>query len=213
LVLAFIFFCAILKWQPWHTRLHLPLFVLWSAAIGTVLARAWPWPVTISLSLLLLLLSTPVVLQNQLRPLIGNHNILNSDRISLYFPAFYFCDRTLRDSYKEAADFIMKGTCRDIGLDQSLWRYEYPLLVLLSADKIDMNVKQISVNNPSALYDRNQNSSSPCTIICLGCSKAPQKWEQYISVGGPASVFQDVVVFSSRGTYPDYHDYARPTNR
>src|SRR5262249_11295029 len=69
MALAFILFCAIFKWQPWHTRLHLPVFVLWTAAIGVILARALPPAVTTGLGILLLLLSVPAVLGNETRPL------------------------------------------------------------------------------------------------------------------------------------------------
>ena len=39
-VMAFLLFCAVLRWQPWHTRVHLSSFVLWAAVSGTALARA-----------------------------------------------------------------------------------------------------------------------------------------------------------------------------
>ncbi|HSF30535.1 MAG TPA: 4-amino-4-deoxy-L-arabinose transferase, partial [Candidatus Tectomicrobia bacterium] len=87
LALAFILFCAFLRWQPWNTRLHLPLFVLWSAVTGVVLERAWPSFATTILGVLLLSLSVRVALNNHLRPLAfgKEFNILQRDRISLYF--------------------------------------------------------------------------------------------------------------------------------
>jgi hypothetical protein len=71
LMLAFTLFCALGRWQPWHTRLHLPLFVLWSAPVGVCLTQVWARSVTNSLATLLLVLSVPFLLGNQLRPLMG----------------------------------------------------------------------------------------------------------------------------------------------
>src|SRR5262249_42413863 len=39
LVAAFLLFCLLLRWQPWHSRLLLPLFVLGAAPVGVVLAQ------------------------------------------------------------------------------------------------------------------------------------------------------------------------------
>ncbi|CAN5567731.1 hypothetical protein BH11PLA2_BH11PLA2_35580 [soil metagenome] len=36
---GFLAFCIVFKWQPWHTRLHLPLFALASVIVGAVLCR------------------------------------------------------------------------------------------------------------------------------------------------------------------------------
>jgi 4-amino-4-deoxy-L-arabinose transferase-like glycosyltransferase len=36
---GFLLFCLFLKWQPWHSRLHLPLFILWSPLIGAVVSE------------------------------------------------------------------------------------------------------------------------------------------------------------------------------
>ena len=39
LVGGFLLFALYLKWQPWHSRLHLPLFVFWSPFVAMVLSR------------------------------------------------------------------------------------------------------------------------------------------------------------------------------
>ncbi|NEP13120.1 MAG: hypothetical protein F6K14_23525 [Symploca sp. SIO2C1] len=35
----FVLFCFLLKWQWWHSRLHLPIFLLFSALVGVVLSQ------------------------------------------------------------------------------------------------------------------------------------------------------------------------------
>jgi hypothetical protein len=193
LVLAFMLFCGLLRWQPWNTRLRLPLFVLWSSAIGVILERRWPHPATNILGVLLLLLAVPVALNNQLRPLAFSKefNIFYRDRGSLYFAN----RRDLLDSYRAAADFVKRGGCQHIGLDLPGDRYEYPFLRLLGAEKGDKNVRAVGVTNQSAIYTGGENSFQPCAVICLQCLQATEKWVLYASKVGPAIIFNNIVVF------------------
>jgi hypothetical protein len=207
LALAFTLFCTLLRWQPWNTRLHLPLFVLWSAAIGVVLERTWPRRATYILAVLLLLLAVPVVLNNQLRPLaLGKEfNILHRDRVALYFAG----QKELLDSYRAAVEFVNKGECLNIGLDLPSNSYEYPLLRLLGAASGEKNVRAVGVGNPSAVYARAESSFRPCAIICLQCSHATEKWSMYTSQVGPATRFDPLVVFSAQGRFLKRQEFDR----
>jgi len=83
LILAFLLFSTVgfslmLRWQPWHTRLHLPLLVAGSLLVPMV---AWRRQRVLSLCLLLVAAtSLPPLLANRARPLIGSDSVLTQSR-------------------------------------------------------------------------------------------------------------------------------------
>ena len=171
LLLAFLAFCALLKWQPWHTRLHLPLFVLWSAPIAVLAEQKYPRVVVGGLAALLVFLSSEVAFRNELRPLAGRASILRRDRTSLYF-----AERPeLRDSYVAAAARVRASGCRRVGLDLSRQApaYEYPWLVLLGAG-YDADVRPLRIMTPSAKYATTDARWVPCAVLCVNCPPPAQ---------------------------------------
>lgn len=199
LTAAFVMFCALLRWQPWNTRLHLPLFVLWSPAIGLMLERKCSRAIATSIGFLLILLAWPVALGNQLRPLIsydGSLSVLNRERTELYF-----MDRPyVLKSYLAAASFVDEKGCRNVGLNLPGNGYEYPLLFLLQGNGKEKIIQNVGVKNSSVVYATNAADFTPCAVVCVGCLKAKDKWDEYLRTVGPASVFADIVVFSTVGT-------------
>ena len=193
IIAAFVVFCAVLKWSPWHVRLHIPLFVLFAPAIGTVFERRWQSSVTMRLALALLVLSLPVALTNWSRPLMGEGNIMSVTRESLYFREH----PTLFEPYREAAMRINATDCGSIGLRYPDG-YQYPLLVLMGAESGNKNVRSIEAER------------DPCAVICVDCTD--RKRVTYQATVGPASVFQNVVVFQRTppstvlSTAPGHHD-------
>lgn len=75
---AVLLFCLLLKWQPWHARLHLPmmaLLVIVPAALLTSRRR-----VGLLAGILAIAALTPVALWNTSRPLIGSESVLTTPR-------------------------------------------------------------------------------------------------------------------------------------
>ena len=145
LVVSYVAFCAILKWQPMAARLQLPLFVLWSAAIGAVIGTAWPAVVGRGLAALLLCLSVPAVIGNGIRSLSrdAKFSVLTGDRTRLYFGD----RRSVEDAYTRVARLAEEDGCRRIGLDLSNDvgdQYEYPLLALLGAEDGRADVRLVA---------------------------------------------------------------------
>ena len=125
LLLGALLFCLVFKWQLLHSRLHLPLFVLWAPLVGLALERravialaavatlsVWAW--------------TPLV-ENQSRPLIGEDNVFETDRFEQQFRN----RRGVRDAYEDAAAFVQQVGCQQFGLRIGTDSYEYPLWAML----------------------------------------------------------------------------------
>jgi len=209
LVVAFFLFCIFLKWQPWHTRLHIPLFVLWTVSIGVVLTRIWPSLITNCLGILLLLISGPVALENQIRPLVFplEYNVFNSSRMMNYFND----NKKSMDNYIKAAEFLEKTKCPSIGIDLYSRGHEYPLLMLLNAENEHKKIKNIGAKNEPRFSAKNRDNFIPCAVICTTClnGNAKEKWDEHISLAGPASVFQEVIVFSALGEFVNFNDYVQ----
>lgn len=200
LMLAFASFCAVLTWQPWHTRLHLPLFVLSCALTGAVISSLWPRWTTAACSAILLIAASPFVLQNEIRPLILQGNILDRSRAELSFadrgfPGFY-------PFYKTASDFVKKTGCRDIGLDVERETFEYPLLSLLDGGYRTYNVRHMPVPQLQNKVANPMQGFNPCVVVCVACSDRTDAWQKYLKPGITPSVFGSIVVFTVSGKTP-----------
>ncbi len=196
LVLSYTAFCAVLKWQPLNARLHLPLFVLWSAATGAVLGNTLPPVVVRGLAIVLLLLAIPACTRNEARALIPHRGpgVLREDRSRLYFGD----RRGVAADYLAAVDLVKKSGCRDVGLDLSAEvgaQYEYALLVFL-AGGTETRFRALGVTNGSSAYGYREQDVKPCVVICVLCADLGRLWERFGGGGATAAVFGDIVVFT-----------------
>ncbi len=127
LIFGYLLFCMFIRWQPWASRLHLPLFVLSGPVIGVVFAKWGRHKMIDYLMLFLIVLSIPWVFKNQSRPLIGDDSILKRSRMEQYFSN----RPDLEESYMNSLLLLKDEACNRIGLEIGQDHMEYPIWILL----------------------------------------------------------------------------------
>ena len=156
-------FSMLLKWQPWITRLQLPLFITAAPLISSIIPSGqMKWLTEVCLGFLLIC-SLPWLLQNQTRPLLGGWTILNTERELLYFAS----NPGITNYYFARADIIQRhGVCFDIGVTGSVDAYEYPLWVLLGNRLTHRpRIEHILVDNVSSSIPHSE--FTPCAVVKL----------------------------------------------
>jgi hypothetical protein len=157
---AIVVFSALLRWQPWNTRLELPLFVLGASLVATVVDRGAP-RLSLPLAVLLLAGMLPWVVYNQARPLLGPRSILAVSRADQYFTNQPWS----RQPYREAIGFLVGSQCGRVGLLPGEW-WEYPLWALLREGLTDVRIESVGVRNVTAPLPRVGHSNDPpCALL------------------------------------------------
>jgi hypothetical protein len=164
LIAASLLFAVYLKWQPWHSRLHLPLFVLWSPFIAVIWGR-YRWIAGI-LVVVLLFMCVPWLVYNESRPLLGADSVIVTSRTGQYFRN----RMDLRGPYTAAMGRLRDAGCSKVGLwiDEDAW--EYPVWVLAGQEGggAQGRIEHIHVKNET-LRSRAQAKYSfdPCAILLI----------------------------------------------
>jgi hypothetical protein len=158
-VFAAVAFCAALKWQPWNSRLHLPLFVLASPLIGVALGRHRRLAVACAVGFCALAL--PSLAMTWPRPLVGSYSVVTTPRDVQRFRNH----PGLRPVYEAAAGVVGDMGCGRVGLILGSDGWEYPLWPLLQARVgPGLRIAHVQVRNGSRRFAPAV-SSPPCAVL------------------------------------------------
>src|SRR5258708_16146822 len=212
LIAAFSLFCALLRWQMWSSRYHLPLFVIGSALAGIVLERCFSRRYATTIALLLLFWALPFAVANRTRSLVPWNRLTH-----VYHPrqVLYFSDQHEKEAstYIAAAEAVNQSDCRQVAIDayvedpaiehspKSL--YIYPLLALIHADGDTRTVWYTGVDNLSSKYADQHAHPVPCAVICLDCATVTKTWAEDQGISHRASVFGYIVILSPTTEVPN----------
>jgi 4-amino-4-deoxy-L-arabinose transferase-like glycosyltransferase len=120
---GFLIFAAILKWQPWASRLMLPGFLLSAPLVGKIIADRFSTRVTgFLLSMILLCGALPFVILNGSKPLIPFHG--QAPIWELPRHATMFVNQPeLEAQYAAIANYLKQCGCDQLGLvaDEGAW--------------------------------------------------------------------------------------------
>ncbi len=195
---AFILFSVLLRWGPWNGKYQLPVFALAVAFIAIVLPRVLPVSAIRSITFALLVLSAPLCVMNYTRPWV-QRNGLSETLFKLPRERTYFLEGhgELADSFIAAANASGLKSCRSIGLDATMLRFEYPMMALLLKQDPSRRFQYMAVNNPTVQYQNSQ-AEPPCAVICLGCAGSSEKLQVY-GTNSQSDTFGTIVDFSNGG--------------
>lgn len=172
IALGAVLFAAALRWQPWHSRLHLPLFVLAAAACGVVFAAAKPNILWNLVAVGLVVASLPWLLWNETRPVLGPQNIFVTDPVAQLFirrPSLY-------PQFAGAADVVNASGCTRVGLELNIVDWEYPFWILLHAEQNQKVIEHVDVASRTKGLAQTvpYKNFVPCAIIKIDSASAPE---------------------------------------
>ena len=144
-VLGFVFYCGLLKWSIWTSRLHTPLFML-GAPIVAIFLSSLGSRLQGHFTKIFLIISVPWIFFNETRPIYSENgpSIFSADRTDSYW---HPQPKSFR-SYVDAVDYLKEYYPKEIGFYGS--QYEYPIRVLMKENFREIpKVMYIGVENIS----------------------------------------------------------------
>jgi hypothetical protein len=210
LVVAFLFFSLMLRWQTWGARFQLPLFVLSAALIGLFLQARSPRTQSVAVAVLLVGVAS-YAFRNDIRSWIPRplHKA-----VDVYRPRadLYFADDHLSSMPDKMTlvGLINRSSCQTLAFDSYNPKpdaellespesfFVYPLMALTGVDTGRRSAWYEGVHNLSAKYAPSVAHPSACAVLCLSCAGVEERLAAYRSYPNAQTVGKDVLFSEQR---------------
>lgn len=140
-------FSILLKWQVWHFRLHLPLFVVASPLLAVCVGH-WQVRIQNAIVIFFMLFAFLFLFYNWSRPLIGENGIFTNSMYDQYF----FNQPESQRPFFDISAIIQRTGMKNVGWVVTGDTWEYPMWVLLD-DVKNLRMEHILVQNASAKWE------------------------------------------------------------
>jgi hypothetical protein len=149
-VIAFVAFACLIKWSPWKSRNHMTVFVLAAPVCAVVLKTIFRRRIANAVGLLLLLCGIPWILHCTLRPLVGEENIFNTSRLTLFFknPT----GETHIGPFQNGRAFLKTQDVSRVGLITLNSSWEYIWWVMLQEDNPEVRIEHVNIADVSRRF-------------------------------------------------------------
>jgi len=166
LLCAFLLFCLIVRYQPWNSRFHLPLFILFCPLAGVILGNSLKkW--CLILGILFFLAALPWLFLNKHHPWGGFFNIWKDPPTAQYF----YKNPELFPVYSTVSQYIISSGCKQLGLLIGEDSFEYPWWGILNGS--GTRIEHVGVTNASSALEYPLGDFEPCVVIASGVEPPP----------------------------------------
>jgi 4-amino-4-deoxy-L-arabinose transferase-like glycosyltransferase len=163
---AAILFCWILRYQPWHSRFHLPLFILFCPLFAVLVQNIFKPRWICGMAVVFFCAALPWLFLNKQHPWRGPVSIWKISKPLQYF----YKKPDMAVHFSSVAAQLVAHHCRNIGLMLGEDSWEYPLWAMLRLYEPHgtRRIEHVGVNNQSAHLKYPLGDFIPDALVMFG---------------------------------------------